>query len=279
MRKELDKRLNLFVPQWQDSGETSELYAGAMALRKYLQNRLTFIDLVVDAGTELALEKNILGYSVVKKQLQLIKSRLEREAPGRIFTLGGGCGIELPVVAYLSRKYSDMDIFWFDAHGDLNCPESSPSKHFHGMPLRFLLESQGDNDISRMCPGEPARKPTLLGVRDLDPSEEDFIRAHNLPNYSSRDLQADPAGVMRDSLAGNNRYAYVHIDLDVLDPAEYPNVKCPSREGLSLENLNVFLDKIFSGRQVVGMSILENTGTDGEIIKKLEPLLRRIPDF
>ncbi|MBD3886915.1 hypothetical protein IFO70_35380 [Phormidium tenue FACHB-886] len=28
---------------------------------------------------------------------------------------------------------------WLDAYGDLNTPSSSPSSHFHGMPLRVLL--------------------------------------------------------------------------------------------------------------------------------------------
>ena len=71
-----------------------------------------------------------------------------KKKPDKILTVGGGCGIEIPIVSYFSEKYKNLDVLWFDAHGDLNTPESSPSKYFHGMPLRFLLEEIRNNDIS-----------------------------------------------------------------------------------------------------------------------------------
>ena len=279
MRKELDKRLNLFVPQWQDSGDTPELYDGAMALRKYLQDRITFIDLVVRSQSDLSRESDIQAYRVVRQQLELIKTRLEREVPGRVFTLGGGCGIEVPVLAHLTRRYSDMDIFWFDAHGDINSPESSVSKHFHGMPLRFLLETIEGSEISRMFPGDPSRKVILLGTRDLDPPEEAYIREKKIPLHSDRDILPDPEGFCSRLLKEKNRFAYIHIDLDVLDPSEYPNVKCPSGGGIPLETMSLLLNEIFARRQVVGMSLLENTGTNPGVLARLEPILEKIPRF
>jgi arginase len=44
-----------------------------------------------------------------------------------------------PVSAALARHGDGLAVVWFDAHGDLNTPESSPSGAFHGMVLRTLL--------------------------------------------------------------------------------------------------------------------------------------------
>jgi arginase len=50
-----------------------------------------------------------------------------------VVTVGGTCGVEAAPVAYLNERYAgDLAIVWFDAHGDLNAPDTSPSGHFHG---------------------------------------------------------------------------------------------------------------------------------------------------
>lgn len=58
---------------------------------------------------------------------------------------------------------------WFDAHPDLNTPESSPSGADHGMVLRALL-GDGDPAFSASPALEPGRV-TLVGTRAVDPAE------------------------------------------------------------------------------------------------------------
>ena len=63
------------------------------------------------------------------------------EATPPIYNLGADCGGELAVVARLNQHYNGrLRVLWFDAHADLNTPDTSPSANFHGMVLRTDLQ-------------------------------------------------------------------------------------------------------------------------------------------
>jgi arginase len=256
----MNKKLNLFVPQWQDSGASKELYDGACALKKYIENsNVNFERIEISQNSELIIENNILGYRIIKTQLNNISQLLYEEKPDKILTVGGGCGIEIPIVSYFSEKYKNLDVLWFDAHGDLNTPESSPSKYFHGMPLRFLLEEIRNNDISSKFNKINPQDVVLIGVRDLDKPEEDFIFKENIKIKNDLNIS--------ELLNKQNEYVYIHIDLDVLDPAIYRNVKCPSKNGLKVEEVVKIIKDVNNEKKVIGISLLENTETN---IKKIE---------
>ena len=67
-------------------------------------------------------------------------------------------GVDAGAVRELARRHGRIGVVWFDAHGDLNTPESSPSGNAWGMPLRMLIDA-GD-----VAPGDV----TLIGARNLD---------------------------------------------------------------------------------------------------------------
>jgi arginase len=262
----------LFAPQWQDSGSTNELYSGAVSLRNYLKSicNAAIDEIEIPEHQIPVLHNNILGYAIIEKQLSDISSTLADRHSAKIIAIGGGCGIEVPIVSHLVQRYSDLQVIWFDAHGDLNSPESSPSKHFHGMPLRFIVERQLCGIGSRNNLLSPSRV-CLVGTRDLDPPEEDFIKANRIK------VVAFSAGY-RDRLEAavlKNTSTYIHIDLDVLDPSEYRNVKCPVKEGLSIADLERSIDSIISRNEVVGMSMVENIETDISRVRKLHGILER----
>ncbi len=168
-----------------------------------------------------------------------------------------------------------MDLFWLDAHGDLNTPESSPGKYFHGMPLRFLLEKIPHNVISTIFNKISKQDITLIGTRDLDVEEVDFIKKENLKllkiESSFNLLEKNISVYLENTLKS---HAYLHIDLDVLDPKYYRNVKCPTKNGLSIEELLRVIEIIRSKREIIGLSILENTELDYSKITKLERLIK-----
>jgi len=114
-----------------------------------------------------------------------------RELPQRPLVLGGCCCAHVGAVRGLAARHGRIGVVWFDAHGDLNTPESSPSGNAWGMPLRMLVDA-GDVD---------PRDVVLLGARSLDPPELDFIAA---------------AGIRRE-LGGLPEHVYVAVDCDVLD--------------------------------------------------------------
>ena len=99
-----------------------------------------------------------------------------RELPARPFLIGGSCCGHVGVVRELARRHGRIGVVWIDAHGDLNTPESSPSGNAWGMPLRMLIDA-GD-----VAPEDVI----LLGARNLDPPEVEFIADAGIRRSSER---------------------------------------------------------------------------------------------
>lgn len=57
--------------------------------------------------------------------------------------LGGDHSLAIGSISGVAQHYSRLGVIWYDAHGDLNIPEESPSGNVHGMPLR-ILAGEGD---------------------------------------------------------------------------------------------------------------------------------------
>lgn len=263
-------KLYLFAPQWQDSGLSKKLYRGAMALRAYFASisdePVSEVD--IDKKAKPKLENNIVGHAILRKQLRGIHDAIESGQPEKIACIGGGCGVDVPIVSYLAGRHEDLRIFWFDAHGDLNTPESSPSKHFHGMPLRFIAEKQ-DVDLGLQVRNVPPPNICLVGARDLDKPEQEFIVASGISRISiGTNYWVDLCHA-----TGARAPAYIHIDLDVLDPIEYRNVKCPVKNGMAIDELLESVRYLKSKMNVVGMSVLENTETGKKRLAKIRELL------
>merc|ERR1712000_684544 len=56
-----------------------------------------------------------------------------------LLTVGGDHSIASGTISAAARKHPDLAVIWVDAHGDANTPITSPSKHYHGMPVAHLL--------------------------------------------------------------------------------------------------------------------------------------------
>ena len=140
MPESLSESLNLFFPQWQGAARL-ELYEGAKLLYPLFSDRLLFTKIFTSETYSLATAASIFGYSQIHSQLLEAVQAIPALQPKRIFTLGGDCGVEIAPVSWLNQQHGEaLTVIWLDAHGDLNTPASSPSGHFHGMPLRLLLE-------------------------------------------------------------------------------------------------------------------------------------------
>jgi arginase family enzyme len=123
---------------------------------------------------------------------------LAAELPERPLVLGGCCCAHVGAVEGLAARYERISVVWLDAHGDLNTPESSPSGDLWGMPLRMLLDS------GTVSPEDVA----LVGARNLDPAEREFILASG--------LHTGEAGI--EAALGGTEGVYVALDADSLEP-------------------------------------------------------------
>jgi arginase len=140
------------------------------------------------------------------------------EAGERPVVMSGDCTTSLGTVTGLQRAGIDPAIVWFDAHGDLNTLESSPSGYLGGVVLRLLLGYGRELIADRLGLRDVAEeRVTLTDARDLDPGEADYLAGaavRHLTNVNHLEEDTLPEGPI-----------YLHLDLDVvagLPGALYP---------------------------------------------------------
>lgn len=268
------KHLNLYYPQWQGSGTEKTLLTGAKTIMESGLIQSRFYSVPVSEAQNGQVRKNILGYDVVLPQLQKAKALIAGEKPETIFTIGGGCDVEIAPISYLNGYYKgDLTVLWLDAHGDLNTPESSPSKTAHGMPLQALLG--GIDAFADTLIPNPLRPEQILlaGQRDLDAPEAAYIKKHKVRLFEQISLlEEEPDQIIKEIKERFSQNIYIHIDLDVLDIVEFPEVLVPAAGGISTEALLRFTALLKEECSVKGMSLLEFTGkelTDRSFFSKM----------
>jgi arginase len=151
------------------------------------------------------------SFAVIRSVAATVRETVEQ---GRFpLVLAVNCFTSLGTVAGLGR---DVGVVWFDAHGDFNTPDTSPTGFFDGMGLAMLL-GDGWHELRQTVEGlrpVPAEHALLVGARDLDPGERDRVSASALHQADAQSL----AGALEE-LSREVDAVYVHIDLDVIDPS------------------------------------------------------------
>ncbi len=159
---------------------------------------------------------------------------LASELPERPLVLGGCCCAHVGAVEGLATRHDRLAVVWIDAHGDLNTPETSPSGNAWGMPLRMIV------DAGAVDPQDVA----LVGARDLDPPERDFIHASGL-HTGKHAIERALHGV---------DCVYVAIDADGLDAGEVASFM-PVPGGIPLAEAEATLRRISADAAVVGAGL------------------------
>jgi len=114
-----------------------------------------------------------------------------------------------------------IGIIWFDAHGDFNTPETTIGGFLDGMALA-VATGRCWTSVAATIPGfRPVPEPgvLLVGARDLDPAERKLLDASDVTQLPPPRFRA-LFGSALDDLASRVSDVYLHVDLDVLDPAE-----------------------------------------------------------
>jgi len=196
------------------------LAEGVAALRTDLPaSATTEVAVPLEAGDDQG--TGIARYS----SLRLVRERLFAEladVDGPFVLVGGDCAVSAAGIDAAIQRHPDAAVVWFDAHPDLNSPATSPSGAFAGMVLRAAID---DGDIA-------ADRVVLAGVRSWDDGERAFAEESGLRSLTVDELAAPDALV--DAVAATGADAvYLHVDLDVLDPAELDGLLDPEPFGLS----------------------------------------------
>ena len=176
--------------------------------------------------------------------------------------LGGDHSIALGTLGGLASSHGPGGALWFDAHGDLNTPETSPSGNVHGMPLAAALGLADDVFTSDAWP-LPALKPehvVLVGVRSLDEGERELVRRLGVSVHTMSDL--DRRGVepvVREALerVADAGFVHVSLDMDVVDPDVAPGVGTPVRGGLSYREAHLAMELVAESGLLGSLDVVE----------------------
>jgi len=160
----------------------------------------------------------------------------------RLLILGGDCCAHAGAMAGLRRARPErrLAIAWFDAHGDFNTPDTTPSGHVWGMPFAMLC-GRGAPDLVAACDGPSVdeRHAALLGGQVLDEPESRVISAAPLAHFGAGMLATlgglAALGAWAAAVAGEVDGLYVAVDHDVLDAEEVAwSVTMPETGGMRL---------------------------------------------
>jgi arginase len=188
--------------------------------------------------------------------------RSARESGALPVVLGGDHSVAIGTVGGLAAQAGPGGVLWFDAHGDLNTPESSPSGNVHGMPLAAALGLANETFASDDWP-LPALAPehvALLGLRSLDAGERDLVKELGIAAYTMSDF--DRSGVetvVREAIERVSGAAFVHVslDMDVVDPEAAPGVGTPVRGGLSYREAHLAMELVAESCEFGSLEVVE----------------------
>ncbi|GAA3649464.1 arginase family protein [Microbacterium marinilacus] len=220
------------VPQWQGSPSSRAMahVDGTEAIAGDLPRAAcTAVEVPLEAGEPLG--TGVLRASALLRTRDALATALA-DVPTPAIVIGGDCSVSVPAIGHAAGQgEGPLAVVWFDAHADLHTPATSPSGAFAGMSLRAVL---GDGAAGLALP-EGAVSPAhvvLAGVRMLDPEEDEQLADSEMTSLAPSDLDAPEA--LADAVAATGaRRVYVHVDLDVLDPADIDGVSSPEPFGVT----------------------------------------------
>ncbi|MBC8028790.1 MAG: arginase [Pyrinomonadaceae bacterium] len=187
--------------------------------------------------------------------------------------LGGDHSIAIGSIAgfasYCRQRNETPGLIWFDAHADMNTPETTPSGNIHGMPLAVLL-GHGALALQNVAGFTPKLDPKFcvhVGARDIDRTERDLVRKLGLRFITMREIDERGMSACMDEaieLASRASGGYaVTFDVDALDPGDAPGSGTLVRGGLTYREAHLAMEKIAEAGGMRSLEVVEiNTALD-----------------
>lgn len=251
-----------------DMGPSAIRYAGIMERLENLQFNVEDLGDVAVAHpnrNEESREDNLRNlYEVVEANINLSNVVTKEITKERFpLILGGDHSIAIGSIAGISEHYNDLGVIWYDAHGDINTVDTSPSGNIHGMPLAVNL-GLGHEKLTSIMKDAPKVKPeniVMIGLRCLDEGEKELLRKLNVKVYTMHEI--DRLGmpqVMKEAIEYlQERTDGVHLsfDLDGIDPSEAPGVGTPVNGGATYRESHLALEMLAESGLITSAEFVE----------------------
>jgi arginase len=209
-------------------------------------HHLKYLTAVCDVNESLA---NAVSNVIKRKRFPLV--------------LGGDHSMALGTVAGVAENYDNLGLIWYDAHGDLNTGDTSPSGNIHGMPLAASL-GVGHPALVNVGGYSPKVKPenvVLIGIRELDKGEQAIAREMGLKVFTMHEIdRLGLARVMEEALSivgKGTDGVHLSFDLDGLDPKDAPGVGTPVPGGITYRESHLALEMMSESALITSAEFVE----------------------
>lgn len=171
--------------------------------------------------------------------------------------------------SYCRSRNETPGLIWFDAHADMNTPETTPSGNIHGMPLAVLF-GRGAPELTNIAGFAPKLDPKFcvhVGARDIDAGEREMIselgvRFITMREIDERGMNACMDEAIKVASQASGGYA-VTFDVDALDPGDAPGSGTLVRGGLTYREAHLGMEKIAEAGGMRSLEVVEiNTALD-----------------
>lgn len=152
-----------------------------------------------------------------------------------------------------------VGLIYFDAHADVNTPETTLSGMYGGMDVALSAGLYNDNNrlITGLDPPLPPSYILLADVRDTDPREVELIERMQFEILSTDDIRtlSENVHAQMERLSSLTDVIYIHIDMDVLAPEEVSGHGLTAPDGPTSQELADCLELIFQYPKAAAIGI------------------------
>ncbi len=199
--------------------------------------------------------------SVSQRSAELTEAQIR--AGHRIVGLGGDHSVTLGLVSGARAALTGaIGLIYFDAHGDMNTPDTTLTGNVHGMHLAALL-GFGEPKLTNFHGPSPKIEPqNLLHIagNDFDQAELDLIAREHLAAFTLTDVLTQGLGPLFkriNDLAARVDHIWVSFDLDAIDRLYAPGAGMPNPGGLTYREVAALATHIGQTCPVAGLDIVE----------------------
>ncbi|MGV3487378.1 MAG: arginase [Tuberibacillus sp.] len=210
-------------------------------------------------------DKGLKNLHAVAEGNQKLFEKVTEEVEKERFplVLGGDHSIAIGTLAGVSKPYKELGVIWYDAHGDLNTADTSPSGNIHGMPLAVSL-GLGDPVLTGIGGYSPKVKPeniVIIGARALDDGEKELIKKIGIKVYTMHEI--DRLGMTQvmvetiEYLKERSDGVHLSLDLDGLDPSDAPGVGTPVNGGITFRESHLAMEMLAEADIITSAEFVE----------------------
>jgi len=268
------KYQQILIPDWLGNSIKNGVHKGPKALREAILStelKTYFVEEAIEIEIPAPNPEHVKGefekvkyWPEIKQICQETKKEIIKIIDNQIIPvvfLGDDSSL-MGVLSGIANKYAnDFGLVYFDAHADINTPETTLTGRIFGMPLSHLL-GFGNEKLIELNGNKPSLKAEnilMLGTRSIDPGEAIFIKKHKIELFDPDKVNNSSSEDITDEILKKfgDRKIFVHIDVDVIDPEESKATWTPVTNGIKANKLKDIVSILAKKGDVIGFCVSE----------------------